>query len=484
MANLKERSISGMIWHAMERFGSSLFLFLANLILARLLSPDDFGAIAMLMVFISLSDTIVDAGFGSALVQKKDLERRDCSTIFVWNILFSLLLYVILFVAAPSIARFYDIEELRVVLRIQGLIVPINALALVHIALLKKQLNFKKIAKINLLAIVIGTLVGIMAAFYGAGIWSLVLKLLLTAIIQVVCYFSINCWQPSFAFDFSRFKTMFRFGGFILITRIINSVYHNALSLIIGKLFSSATLGYYNQARKLEDVPRSALSSVVNNVAFSAFSQISTDIPRLKNASSKCMRNMSFIAIPLMIWAIVVAKPLILILFTEKWTQSIIYFQILCIGGLAITPLELNTDILNSLGKSKTVFNIRLLQYVTSICFMLILGKLGMTGLLTAYIMGLSLSFIVAAQLTNKYIGYGLLKQIGDIMPFLLASIVAAIIAIILDVMNISLNRLSMLAFQSLIFGGIYWGIAMIFRFRELETYSELISNYFKVNLK
>ena len=474
-SGLREKTISGMLWNAMERFGSSLFLFISNLVLARLLSPNDFGAIAMLRVFISLSEAIVDAGFGNALIQKQDVDQRDCSTIFVWNICFAAILYALLFFSAPAIAGFYKISILKDVLRVQGLVVLLNSLVLVHIALLKKQLNFKKMAKISLLAIIFGTLAGIIAAFYGAGVWSLVLKLLLTAIVQVFCYYGIKCWTPSLTFDYFRFKSMFRFGGFIFVTRMLNTIYCNILSLIIGKCFNVATLGYYNQARKLEDIPRSTLASVVTNVTFSAFSQINNDIPRLREAASKCMRSMSFIAVPLTFGAIVVAKPLLVVLFTTKWIQSVSYFQVLCFGGIVMTPLELNAEILNAIGKSNIAFKIRLIQRLAGICLIAMGIRFGMEGLLAAYVIGHYLCFVFAGVYTGKYIGYGLLMQVKDLLPFVLVSIVSAVIAFIPLRVATSVDDFWMFLLQTLLFVTVYFGISLFLRFKEMSTYIEII---------
>ena len=185
---LKQKAISGVIWSAVEKFGSSAFMFIANLILARLLIPEDFGAVAMLMVFISISETIVNAGFCTALIQKKEIDKVDCSTVFVWNITFSSILYIILYAISPYIANFYNIEILKDVLRIQSIVIPVNSLSLVQLALFQKELEFKMIAKINLSAMLLGTLLGIYFAFIGYGVWSLVIKQVSTSVVQSILY--------------------------------------------------------------------------------------------------------------------------------------------------------------------------------------------------------------------------------------------------------------------------------------------------------
>lgn len=335
--SLKHTVLSGMVWNAIERFGASLFLFISNLVLARLLSPDDFGCIAMLLVFISVSDAIIDGGFGSALIQKKNTTATDYSTVFYWNLLLSFLLYAVLYLCAPAIAGFYNIPLLDNVLKVQGIVLIINALVLIQQNILKKQIAFKKIAKINLTAIVAGTGMGILLAFLGCGIWSLVVKSLATGMVQCGIYWLGNKWRPEWVFSWKSFTGLFRYGSFMFLNSIANSLYYSALSLIIGRCFSSVELGYYSQANKLQDVPRNSISSVVTNVTFPVFSNIQEDRAKLRNAFSKCIRSVAFIQFPIIMVLIITARPLVAVLFTDKWLPMVPYFQILAFAGLSST---------------------------------------------------------------------------------------------------------------------------------------------------
>lgn len=422
MSSLKEKAISGMMWNAVERFGSTFFLFLSNLVLARLLMPSDFGTVAMLMVFISISETIVDAGFGSALIQKKDVDEKDYSTVFIWNIFFSLFLYSILYICSPFIANFYNDSLLCNILRVQGIVIILNSFIIVQIAKLKKELNFRLIAKINLYSVVVGTIAAIICAFYGMGVWSLVVKMVLQSLIQVISYNCIVRKVFSIQFNFDRFLSMFKFGIFIFLNRLLNTLFNNIMTLIIGKFFSSSTLGYYNQGKKLEDLPRGTISSIIYNVAFSAFSIIKDDKERLCKSASSCMRCLALISTPVMMFAFIVAEPLIIVLYGEKWIPSVLYFRILCIGALVTSPLELNSEIINSIGKSKMSFNIRMFQRTIGTILMLFGVSFGMKGLLIAYVIGQLLSFFLSSLFTGKYVGYGILKQGIDILPSIIIS--------------------------------------------------------------
>ena len=477
--SLKEKAISGMMWNAVERFGSTFFLFLSNLVLARLLMPSDFGTVAMLMVFISISETIVDAGFGSALIQKKDVDEKDYSTVFIWNIFFSLFLYSILYICSPFIANFYNDSLLCNILRVQGIVIILNSFIIVQIAKLKKELNFRLIAKINLFSVVVGTIAAIICAFYGMGVWSLVVKMVLQSLIQVISYNCIVRKVFSIQFNFDRFLSMFKFGIFIFLNRLLNTLFNNIMTLIIGKFFSSSTLGYYNQGKKLEDLPRGTISSIIYNVAFSAFSIIKDDKERLCKSASSCMRCLALISTPVMMFAFIVAEPLIIVLYGEKWIPSVLYFRILCIGALVTSPLELNSEIINSIGKSKMSFNIRMFQRTIGTILMLFGVSFGMKGLLIAYVIGQLLSFFLSSLFTGKYVGYGFIIQIKDIAPFLFFSIVASVICEIESII-FKLSDIFQLLIYLLTFILIYSLLVLCFCKNEKQVLIETICNKIK----
>lgn len=479
MSSLKEKAISGMMWNAVERFGSTFFLFLSNLVLARLLMPSDFGTVAMLMVFISISETIVDAGFGSALIQKKDVDEKDYSTVFIWNIFFSLFLYSILYICSPFIANFYNDSLLCNILRVQGIVIILNSFIIVQIAKLKKELNFRLIAKINLFSVVVGTIAAIICAFYGMGVWSLVVKMVLQSLIQVISYNCIVRKVFSIQFNFDRFLSMFKFGIFIFLNRLLNTLFNNIMTLIIGKFFSSSTLGYYNQGKKLEDLPRGTISSIIYNVAFSAFSIIKDDKERLCKSASSCMRCLALISTPVMMFAFIVAEPLIIVLYGEKWIPSVLYFRILCIGALVTSPLELNSEIINSIGKSKMSFNIRMFQRTIGTILMLFGVSFGMKGLLIAYVIGQLLSFFLSSLFTGKYVGYGFIIQIKDIAPFLFFSIVASVICEIESII-FKLSDIFQLLIYLLTFILIYSLLVLCFCKNEKQVLIETICNKIK----
>ena len=384
-----------------------------------------------------------------------------------------------MYICSPFIANFYNDSLLCNILRVQGIVIILNSFIIVQIAKLKKELNFRLIAKINLFSVVVGTIAAIICAFYGMGVWSLVVKVVLQSLIQVISYNCIVRKVFSIQYNFDRFLSMFKFGIFIFLNRLLNTLFNNIMTLIIGKFFSSSTLGYYNQGKKLEDLPRGTISSIIYNVAFSAFSIIKDDKERLCKSASSCMRCLALISTPVMMFAFIVAEPLIIVLYGEKWIPSVLYFRILCIGALVTSPLELNSEIINSIGKSKMSFNIRMFQRTIGTILMLFGVSFGMKGLLIAYVIGQLLSFFLSSLFTGKYVGYGFIIQIKDIAPFLFFSIVASVICEIESII-FKLSDIFQLLIYLLTFILIYSLLVLCFCKNEKQVLIETICNKIK----
>jgi len=475
VSSLREKVISGGLWNMIEKLGTSLLLFIANLVLTRILAPSDFGCIGILLVFISISDAIVDGGFGAALIQKKEVTPEDYSTIFVWNLIISIILYFILFITSPIIANFYKIDLLNDVLRIQGVVLFFNGLSLVQKTILTKKLNFKKLAKIQLSANLTGTLVAILCAINGLGIWSLVIKFILTSIIRCILLWFSSFWYPSFYFSLKAFKKLFKFGSFVFLTSIINTLYQNLLSIILGKQFSPSVLGYFTQARKLEDIPRQTLSSVINNVTFPAFSTMQNERTKLREVVRESLSFLSFINCTLSILMIIVAKPLIVLLFTEKWLPAVPFFQIICIYGLFLTIIELYHNILKSTGNSNILFSTVLIRRVIGIC--LIIGGItgGIKGILAAYILSQIISFIIVAIPLNKLINYSILSQIIDIIPnFILTFIIGFIVYYAFQKVSLT-NNFSLIISESIVYIALILLLSRAFKMRGLFLFNKIV---------
>ncbi len=422
-----------MIWSALQRFGTMGISFVSNIVLARLLTPDDYGCIGMLAIFITVSNTFVDGGFGSALIQKKEPTQKDYSTIFWLNLFMSVVIYGILYISAPAVSRFYNIPLLSSVLRVQGIVLIINALNIVQTNQLRKSINFKRLAVIYIASQIVGAVCAIVLAYMGWGVWALVAQQIIASSITSVILWVMNRWLPQLCFSFDSFKQLFSFGGFILASNLINTFCNNVQGLLIGKFFNPAILGYYTQAYKLEDVASHSISSVVDQVAYPVFSKVQSDNDGLKNVIYRLISSIAYVTFPMMLILVLIAEPLIGLLYGEKWLPSVPYFQIICIGGIAVCLQGVTYLAIASIGKSKELFLWTIIKRGLGM-ILLIAGMVlfGMNGLLWGFVLSCWSVTFINAYLVSKYIKYGLWQQIKDVLPIILISSMVFIITLVI----------------------------------------------------
>lgn len=439
MSYLKGKQvISGTFWATVDKFISMGFQFTANLILARILTPADFGCIGMLTIFVVVSQTIIDGGFGSALIQKEEPTQVDYSTIFYWNLLFSIGLYIFLFLCAPVIASFYRMPLLEDILRVLGFILVINALGVIQINRLRKQLSFKIIAIVNISSYLISAITAVLMALNDYGVWSLVTLQILYSMLSVGSFWCYTKWKPSLCFSIQSLKTLFSFGGFLLFSNILQEVCKNLQGLIIGRRFSSVEMGLYSQAKKLGDVTSYTLPNVIVQVMFPFYSQLQSDITRLRETLQMNVRIISWFTFPIMIILIIIANPLINFLFGNKWEAAVPYFQLLCVGGLFVCLQNINYYAIAALGKSRVLFCWSFYKWGMLLLLLLVGMHWGMYGILWGMIISEMNIYVVNALLVSKYIHYSLVRQLLDIFPILILSILIGAIIYMIDVSVIS----------------------------------------------
>lgn len=425
--NLRQKTVIGVIWAAIEKFGVKAIAFVSNIILARLLSPDDYGCIGMLMVFILLAMTIVEGGFASSLIQKKNTTKEDESTIFYWNIVLSVLLYILLYISAHSIAVFYEVPKLEIVLQVQGLMLLLNAFGVVQLSLLRKELKFKQIAIINTISAILSVAIALVLAFSGYGIWALVWQQTSQTFFSTILAWFYSDWRPSWSFSFSSLGSMFQYGSFLLLSNLLNTLCENLQGLIIGKLFSSASMGYYSQAKKLEEVPTMSISQVVSQVTFPVFSRIQEEKNKLYTAVRQSLLAMNFFNIPLMALLIVIAEPLFIILFSEKWLPSVPYFQILCFAGLFNCSQSVNYQVVVAVGKSKETFYWNIIKRSVGVILMVIGSLFGnIESILWSMVLGFIFTYVVNALVAQKVTGYYLKSQVREMIPIFIITIISS----------------------------------------------------------
>lgn len=471
---LKQKVISGMIWSGIERFGTLSITFISNIFLSRLLTPYDFGCIGMLTIFITLSTSLLDSGLGAALIQKKEPTKSDYTTVFTFNIYTSIFLYLILFIASPAIATFYKIPILCEILRIQGLILFINAFRIIQYTYLIKNLEFKKLAIIDLCSCTIGAIIGILFAYKGNGVWSLVINNLAYALIFTTILNLYRYQPPKLQFHKKQFYTLFSFGGIILIANLIDSVYKNIQGLFIGRFFSAHTMGYYTQAKKMEEIPTTGLSSIVNSVLFPVYSNYQNSYSQLITIANKNIIALSYLCFPFIILLIIIAPPIFDFLFSSKWNQSVNYFQILCISAI-FTPINMcGLNIIKSLGKAKLYLLLQIIQLCIGIIAIVIGLQFSIEGLLYGIVSSTFLFYLTLTFTLKNCINFGIKTQIHPIFLNLLLSLACAIPTFYINKLLPSINIIQICAcFMS--YFTIYILLSFIFKNQGFFIYKQII---------
>ena len=421
--SLGNKAVKGAVWAAIDRFGSMALQFFVNLVLARLLTPSDFGTIGMLYIFIAVSITLSEGGFASALIQKKESTQVDYSTIFFWNLGTSVALYGIIYVLAPFIADFYDLYELSRILRIFGLSIVFSSIVSVQIAKLQKNLSFKHLAIVNILSYIIGSGIAIIMAFNGYGVWSLVALNLVYIAFKILLFYFLTKWLPDLVFSYSSLKKLFNFGGYLLCANLLQTACQNVQGLIIGKRFSAAQLGYYSQAEKLNSVVSESIPRIIVQVMYPVYSKIQDDRQRLVSTVLMNIRIISFFIFPLIACLILVSQPLIEFLYGEKWLISVPYFRILCVGGIFTSLTNINYYAVAAVGESRSLFLWSF--YKWGVLLLLLIGSSFIS--MTAMVWGVVLSnfniFMVNVLLSRKFVGISLRGVCRSIMPIAMLSI-------------------------------------------------------------
>ena len=428
--NLKQKAASGMIWTSIQKFSKTGIQFISGIILARLLTPFDYGCIGMLAIFMVLAEQFIDGGFGSALIQKKKPTQTDYSTIFYWNLGLSVLMYVVLYISAPAIARFYDIPLLCQVLRVQGIILFIYALNVIQRSMLKKQLKFKVIATTRIVTSVIALIATIITAYLGFGVWALVLQNLIGAAIPMVAFWAYTKWKPSLTFSWKSFKELFGFGFYMFLTHLINRFGTQLQGLLIGRFYDPITLGFFSKAQNTEKLASHTISGVMTSVTYPLYVEAQDNMHQMHNMIKRLTTTIFYITCPMLAILLLIAKPIFIILYSDRWINSIPYFQVLCLAGMGICLSAVNTQPIAAIGKSKVMFTWTLVKRVIGIIIMVVgLLCFGMYGLLIGVVFNTWFAYFVNIGLVSKYIGYSWIKQIRDLLPIAIVVFIAGIVS-------------------------------------------------------
>jgi O-antigen/teichoic acid export membrane protein len=377
----------------------------------------------MLSIFIQLSQTMIDGGFNLALIQKEKADEEDYSSVFYINLSISLILYALLFVIAPYIARFYQQPTLTILTRVLSLIFVFNAFSYVQEARLRKELRFKTLMFVHIPSTIIGGLTSVLLAWLGFGVWSLVAMQVLTRFFYSVQIWIYSKWRPLLYFNRRKAYKLFSFGGKLFVSRIFTTLYNNMFLVIIGKFYPVNNVGFYQNAFNLSNTPSSTLTSVLGSVTFPVFSTIQNDLARLKVGYKKAMQQVFFWVCPIYVFAGVLAEPIFEVLFTKRWLPAVPYFQWLCIVAIVQPLTTYNLNIVNVRGRSDLFLKLQSIRRVITIAAIAIVFPLGIHALLVVQAASSIFAFLLFSYYAGRFINYGLMEQLTDICPILILSI-------------------------------------------------------------
>lgn len=471
--SLKKKAISGMLWTFAQQFSVQGISFIVSIILARLLLPAEFGLIAMISVFVGLGNALISGGMTQSLVRTEKLDDDDFSTVFYFNLGVSILIYLVIFAVAPYIADFYKQELLINILRVYSVVFVIDAFSAIQVTRLTKSLNFKSQMKVAVPSLIISSIVGVSMALYGYGVWSLVGAAIVKSFFNSAQYWYWSSWRPVMRFRMEKFRQHFNYGFRIMISSVLDIIYNNAYTIIIGKFFLPAQVGFYNRADTLKQLPVDNLSNMVFKVAFPLFSAMQHDEVRLKSAYKKIMQMLIYLVAPILLIMAFLAEPLFRFLFTEKWLPAVPYFQILCINGLLYPIHSYNLIILKVKGRTDLFLKLEIVKKIIITIVIVISMQFGIYGLLYGSVISSVLCFFVNTHYSGKFLDYPAISQIVDIVPMLFLGLLAGLVAFAVDFVLTKYNavdfvRLLMSSSLATLF---YIVISQLFK---ISSYSEL----------
>lgn len=422
--DLKQKTLRAISWSFVESIAARGVQFVIGIVLARLLFPEQFGLIGMLMIFIAVSQSFLDSGFCAALIQKREITQTDLCSVFYFNILVGFAAAGLLSLAAPWIAAFYKQPVLTPLTRALSLTIVINSFCLIQNALLNRQINFKTQTKVSLIAGVLSGIIGIILAVRGFGVWSLVIQQISSTFVTTACLWLYSSWRPILVFSFNSLREMFGFGSSMLFSGLLNQIFDNIYLVVIGRLFSAADLGFFTRAKNMNDLPTQTLSGMVGRVTFPVFATIQDDPARLKRGLKKSLTMLVLVNFPMMIGLAIIASPLVLVLLTEKWAPSVPYLQLLCMAGL-LYPLQLmNLNVLQAMGRSDLFLRLEIIKKSLIVVNIVFTWRWGISAMIYGMIVISIISYYLNSYYNNILISYPIKEQMLDLFPyFIMASL-------------------------------------------------------------
>ena len=415
--SLKDKTIKGTMWSAADAFLGQGVTFLVGIVLARMLSPDEYGLIGICLIFVNVLNGMVDSGFSNALIRKKEIKDVDYNTMFITNMAISTLLYALLFVCAPIISDFFSRPELTELIRVVGLLMFANALSITQVTILTKRIDFKTKTKASLVSAIASGFIGIAMALVGFGVWSLVGQMLSKQILYTICLWILNKWWPSFTFSSKSFHYMWGFGWKLLLSGLLNNIWNQLYQVVVGKCYNPATLGQFTKSNEYASIFSSNLSGIIQRVSYPVLSELQDDKERMVEGYRRVIKMTMFITAISMISLGAVAEPLIYCMIGPQWHEAATYLPLICIS-MSLYPLHaINLNMLQVLGRSDIFLYLEIIKKIIGIVPLCIGIFIDIYWMLFASIIIGFVSLYLNSWYTGKALGYTFWKQLRDIAP-------------------------------------------------------------------
>jgi teichuronic acid exporter len=459
----KSRIIFSFVWKLSERFSAQIIQFVIQIILARLLFPEDFGLISIISVFTTFANAIINGGFSSAIIRTKNITNEDVSAVFYFNIALSILLYIVLFSIAPLIARFYELNILTSLIRVVGINIILGSISSIQISILSRNLEFKKIFICNFIAMLISGTISIWIAFEGVGVWALVFQQIIFQFILNILIIFLTKWRPSIKPSYSRFKEMYKFGWKIQIGLIVEVIYTDINNLLVAKYFSSRDLGFYTKGNQFPYLFMSNINGAIKTVMFPVFSKSFNEQQKIKYMIRRSIVTSTYVLTPILFGLILLSEPIVMILLTDKWEKSIILIQILALGYIFWPIHTSNLQALNAIGRSDIYLKQKILKTVIALLGLFIALNFSIYYVAISFVITNFISVFLIMLPNKKIFDYGLRSQLKDIFPSIIISLVMYIVLqfIIKSVNNYYLQIIISVPLGILI----YWSLSEIFKY-------------------
>jgi len=476
VSELKRKTVKGFFWSFLESFLNQGQGIIFGILLARILSPREFGLVGMITIFISVSHVFIDSGLSQSLIRKQSCSTHDYSTVFWVNIVIGLLSYAILWLTAPLIAGFYDKPELILLTRVLSLAILFGSLTLIQQTILTKEVDFKTLTKSSTISTFVAGISSVILALSGFGVWSLVWKVIIFQAVRSMILWNQNKWWPEFYLNKILLKEHFKFGSNILLISLVAALYKNISNLIIGKTYSETILGYYTNADQYSQMPSNTIASITGKVSYPVMSEIQDDNEKLKANISKLITSVMYISFVVMFGLAAIAKPLFIVILGEKWLPSVVIFQVLCIA-YSITPMQvINQNVMKIKGRTDLYLRTEVLKYII-FTPLLILGAIyGIEVLIAGIVIFYWTGYIANSLYTKRLIGYPLSAQFIDLLPLAGIAIGPAILTWGIG-MVFSLSNILLLAIQVVFYPGLVLLLSVVFKVPAFAEIKQILTD-------